>query len=65
MSWKDELRPASFRGVEFFIDVSQKSLGRRAVLHEFPNRETPYTEDMGRVAEGFEIEGHVLGKPRS
>lgn len=61
MAWRDELRPASFRGVEFFIDVSQKSLGRRAVLHEFPNRETPYTEDMGRVAEGFEIEGHVLG----
>lgn len=61
MAWKDELRPASFRGVAFFIDTSQKSLGRRSVLHEFPNRETPYTEDMGRVAEGFEVEGHVLG----
>lgn len=61
MSWKDNLRPASFRGASFFIDISQKSLGRRSVLHEFPNRETPYTEDMGRVAEGFEIEGHVLG----
>jgi prophage DNA circulation protein len=61
MTWKDELRPASFRGVGFFIDISQKSLGRRSVLHEFPNREKPYTEDMGRVAESFEIEGHVLG----
>ena len=61
MGWREELREASFRGVSFFIDVSQKTLGRRAVLHEFPNRETPYTEDMGRVAEGFDVEGHVLG----
>ncbi len=61
MGWKDELRPASFRGVDFFIDISNFSTGRRAVLHEFPNREDPYTEDMGRISEGFEIEGHILG----
>ena len=61
MSWKDYLRPASFRGVEFYIDTSKKSLGRRAVQHEYPNRDEASSEDMGRIAEGFEIEGHVLG----
>ncbi len=61
MSWKDELRKASFRGVEFFIDSSDFSTGRRSVLHEFPNRDTPYTEDMGRISDSFEIEGYVLG----
>lgn len=61
MGYKDELRPGSFRGVKFFIEKSDKGTGRRAVLHEFPNRETPYTEDMGKVAETFEVTGHVLG----
>tara|TARA_R110000803_G_scaffold162194_1_gene225798 strand:+ start:12121 stop:13314 length:1194 start_codon:yes stop_codon:yes gene_type:complete len=61
MSFKDNLRPGSFRGVPFFIDTSQKGMGRRAVLHEFPNRETPFTEDLGRIAETYEVEGHVIG----
>lgn len=61
MGYKDELRPGSFRGVDFFIRTSDLSTGRRSVLHEFPNRETPYTEDLGRISEGFEIVGHVIG----
>lgn len=61
MGYKDEMRPGSFRGVDFFIKTSDKSTGRRAVLHEFPNREAPYTEDMGRISNGFEVVGHVLG----
>jgi len=61
MSWKDNLRPGSFRGVEFFTDTSTLTLGRRAIQHEYPNRETPFTEDLGRIPENFELEGHVLG----
>lgn len=61
MSWLDNLRPASFRGVPFFVESSKKALGRRAVVHEFPNRETPYTQDMGRVATAWTLDGHVLG----
>jgi prophage DNA circulation protein len=61
MSWKDNLREGSFRGVKFYIDTSQRTLGRRAVLHEFPNRDTPFTEDLGRLADVFEVEGHVVG----
>jgi len=61
MAWKDNLRKGSFRGVEFFIDTSAYTTGRRRVLHEFPNREKPFTEDLGRIADSFEIEGHVLG----
>lgn len=61
MGFKDDLRPGSFRGVPFFIDTSQRTLGRRAVPHEFPNRETPFTEDLGRVPDVFEVEGHLVG----
>lgn len=61
MSFKDNLRPGSFRGVSFFIDTSALTTGRRAVQHEYPNRDLPFTEDLGRIPENFEIEGHVLG----
>lgn len=61
MSWLDNLRPASFRGVPFFIETSKRTLGRRVVVHEFPNRDTPYTQDMGRISDSFDIDGHVLG----
>lgn len=61
MAWKDNLRPASFRGVIFFIDSSQYTSGRRNVFHEFPDRDSPYSEDMGRVGRSFKIEGHILG----
>ncbi len=62
MSYKDQLRQASFRGFEFFVDTSQVAGGRRAVQHQYPNRETPYTEDMGRAARSYQIEGHIIGQ---
>lgn len=61
MAWKDNLREASFRGFKFLVKTSQLATGRRAVQHEYPNRETPYTEDLGRAARAYEIEGHLVG----
>lgn len=60
-SWKDKLRPASFRGIPFFIDSSQFTGGRRVVNHEFPDRDTPYAEDLGKAGASFKVEGHLLG----
>ena len=59
--WKDRLQEGSFRGVPFFIDTSELSGGRRAVSHEFPDRDTPFAEDVGRKARSFPITGHILG----
>jgi len=61
MSWKDSLRQGSFRGFEFITKTSKLSGGRRSVQHEYPNREKPFTEDLGRVGKSYEIEGYVLG----
>lgn len=61
MSWLENMRPGSFRGVPFWTETAKKTLGRRVVQHEFPNRETPYTQDMGRISNAFTIDGHVLG----
>lgn len=61
MTWRDELRQASFRGVHFKVKTTDETFGRRQVTHEFPQRDKPYTEDMGRKADEFVIEGYVIG----
>ncbi len=61
MAWKDNLREASFRGVPFFVDVSQYTTGRRVVFHEFPSRDNPFAEDLGKSGDTFKVEGHILG----
>lgn len=71
MTWREDLRRvsvggrqligASFRGVAFFVDSSQRSGGRRTVEHEFPFRDDPFVEDLGRRARSFAVEGYVLG----
>lgn len=61
MAWRDELRPASFRGVPFLVDGSDQKLGRRAVQNEYPGRDEPYSEDMGRRAWADSIQAFVLG----
>jgi len=61
MNWKDNLRPASFRGVPFFINNSQFTTGRRIQLHEFPDRDNPFPEDLGKISGTFQVDGHILG----
>ena len=61
MSWREHLQPASFRGVNFKVQSHNSEFGRRVVTHEFPLRDKPYTEDLGRKARGYQIEAYVLG----
>jgi prophage DNA circulation protein len=62
MSWRDQLRDGSFRGVPFKIDgVARTEVGRRGQLHEYPLRDTPYAEDLGRRRRAFNVECLVLG----
>lgn len=61
MSWRDQLRPASFRGVAFLVDADKSPAGRRTVLHEYPQRDTPYVEDMGRRTRQFSLTAFVIG----
>lgn len=57
----DELRPATFRGVGFSVVGADVSVGRRTVLHEYPQRDTPATQDLGRAAREWTVEGFVVG----
>jgi prophage DNA circulation protein len=60
-SWRDGLRPGSFRGVPFVTESHDHALGRRLATHEYPMREVPYTEDLGRKAREFTLELFVIG----
>lgn len=61
MSWRDSLRPGSFRGVPFRIQTGEGEGGRRGELHEYPERDTPWFEDLGRKARRWTVEAVVLG----
>ena len=39
--------------------------GRRIVNHEFPKRDVPYAEDMGRRAREFTVRGYLIVYPGS
>jgi prophage DNA circulation protein len=59
--WRDNLREARYRGVSFFVQGSELTTGRRALTHVFPQRDTPYVEDLGRKPQSFKIEGFLIG----
>src|SRR5215203_3377369 len=61
-AWRKRLREASFRGVPFHVETQGRTSGRRTVLHEYPKRDEPYAEDMGRAARRYQITGHVIQK---
>lgn len=60
-SWKDNLRPASFRGVPFQVEDDEGTFGRRVQVHEYPNRDKPYTEDLGRATRRFTLNAYLVG----
>jgi len=61
-TWRDKMMPASFRGVSFSVVSTEGQVGRRNALHEYPLRDLPYAEDLGRKAREFTIEGFVIGE---
>lgn len=58
---RSDLQPASYNGVEFHVEQSARNSGRRNALHEFPRRDTPYAEDMGRRARKFSVSAYIIG----
>jgi prophage DNA circulation protein len=62
--WRDDLLPASFRNAFFHVEAGSKENGRRIVTHEFPKKELPYSEDMGRRAIEFTVRGYCIVYPR-
>lgn len=61
MAWRDRLLPASYRGVGFFVESDSLAGGRRVALHEYPLRDTPFSEDLGRRARAYQLEAVLVG----
>ncbi|MCI0430603.1 MAG: DNA circularization N-terminal domain-containing protein [Rhodospirillales bacterium] len=61
MTWRDDLRPASFRGVPFAVEAASGEFGRRVQMHEYPQRDLPFAEDLGRRARELRISAFVVG----
>lgn len=72
MAWRDQLHQltlpdgralvaGSFRGVAFRTVDAEIKVGRRNVVHEYPQRDLPYVDDLGRRARRYPIEAYVIG----
>lgn len=61
MSFRTEFLPAAFRGVPFVVSDATTKVGRRVVMHEFPFADQPQSEDLGRKAGEFSVEGFLIG----
>lgn len=60
-SWLDNLRPASYKGIAFEVEDTDSDTGRRSQLHEYPNRDTPFNEDLGKKAEKYSFVAFIIG----
>ena len=57
----EQLQKASFRGVPFEVTAASLTAGRRTVVHEYPQRDKPYVEDLGRASRKLTIKAFVVG----
>lgn len=58
---QDQLRPASFRGVPFQVDGSDMETGRRVQVNEYPQKDKPYVQDLGRSTRNLKFDAFVIG----
>ncbi|MGR2663122.1 DNA circularization protein [Chromobacterium haemolyticum] len=51
----------SWRGRPFYFKSAGAEVGRRNVLHEYPYRDIPYGEDLGRAARVYRVTALFIG----
>lgn len=57
----ERLRAASYKGIGFNVLSVSKSFLRRQVLHEYPQRDVPYLEDLGKGATRYSMTAFLCG----
>jgi len=57
--WTKTLRPASFRGVPFQVELEGFTGGRNVVTHEYVNSEFVISEDKGRKARRYRVSAYI------
>ncbi|MBP2494716.1 prophage DNA circulation protein [Methylobacterium sp. PvP062] len=61
MSWRDDYRPASFRGVPFHVAANSRTNGRRGFTYEFAKGDRSLDEDLGKRVTRVAVSGYVIG----
>ena len=60
MSFFSQLQQASLGGVPFGVRAGNTRLGRRVAVHEYPFRDIPWAEDIGKATRRFTVIGFLL-----
>jgi len=60
-AWRGRLQKGSFRGVPFYIDEAGLEGGRRWQHFEYPLRDLPFNEDLGRAIRRYALRVYVIG----
>jgi prophage DNA circulation protein len=58
---KDSLMPASFRKIPFEVRSAGLESGRRVQIHEYPQRDKPLAQDLGKATRNIEFDAFVVG----
>lgn len=61
-AWTAQLRTASWRGIPFLVEADDADFGRRVVVREYPARDLPTTQDLGRRARSYTVDAYLLGE---
>lgn len=63
MAWRDlrNSRPAQLGNARFLVLSGSAEFGRKTAVHEYPLRDKPFVEDLGRDTRQFSIEAYVIG----
>lgn len=62
MTWRERVEQGAFRGVKFYVETNELAGGRRTARHEFPKRDKPFIEDMGRATREITFDAYVIGR---
>lgn len=58
--WAKTLRPASYRGVPFWVDYEDLAGGKRLALHEYAGGKRPVIEELGLMSKSFGVTMYLV-----
>ena len=61
MSWREKLLQGTWKGVPFEYSDHSGEIGWRLQTHEYPERDTPYTENLGSAKQTLSVNCYVIG----
>lgn len=62
MTYQSQLLNASFRDAIFYVKSERQDQGgRRIILHPYPNSDTQYVEDLGKLPKTFSLTAFTAG----